>query len=372
MNIFAMKRTIARLMKPVGDDEGAGGAGGGDAAAAAAAASDAAAVARGDTLLAGAPAAVTDAAKADADAEAARILADAAKTAEGEGADPDAPKEGETAEQTAERVAAAAAKGGKAAMIPVERHKAMLDKAREERDALAAQLANQQKGATVVATNEKITAIETKVLAKEGEYNKALIDGEVEKATTLMREIRGMEREMGDLKGAMQAQAAETRAVEQVRYETAVERLEAAYPALNPDHESFDTAQVAEVMELQSAYKLTGMAPTAALQKAVKLIMGADTAAQKSAATVTPRVTAEEAAAATAAAAAAAKRTEDATKKAIDAANRTPASAAKIGVDSDKLGGPKLTSDAVMKMSQAQFAKLDDATLASLRGDDVV
>lgn len=347
MNIFAMMRDVRRVMNPAGDEGDAGGT---------------AVIDRGDTLAAGADL-PDDAAKADAAAEAERIAADAAAAAaEGDAA----PKEGETVEQAAERVAAAA-KSGKAAMIPVERHKAMLDKAREERDALAAKLANQQKGAAVVATNEQITSIETKVIEKEAAYNKALIDGETEKATALMREIRGMEREMGDLKTNMAAQAAETRAIEQVRYETVVDRLETAYPALNPDHEDYDREQVKEVMELQTAYKLTGLTPTAALQKAVKLIMGAETSAQKTAATTTPRVTAE----ATAAALAEAKRTEEATKKALDANKRTPPAAGKVGVDSDKLGGGQVTADMVMKMDQGKFAKLDEDTLRRLRGDDV-
>lgn len=350
MNIFAMMRDVRRVMRPADDEGGAGGG--------------AAVVDRGDTLAAGADL-PDDAAKADAAAEAAKIAAEAEAAAkEAEGGDA-TPKEGETAEQAAERVAAA--KNGKPAMIPVERHKAMLDKAREERDALAAKLANQQKGAAVVATNEQITAIEAKVVAKEEEYNKALVDGETAKATALMREIRGMEREMGDLKTNMASQAAEARAIEQVRYETVVERLETAYPALNPDHEDYDQSQVKEVMELQTAYKLTGLTPTAALQKAVKLIMGTETSAQKTAANTTPRVTAE----ATAAAQAEAKRVEEATKKALDANKRTPPAAGKVGVDSDKLGGGQVTADMVMKMDQGKFAKLDEDTLRRLRGDDV-
>lgn len=324
---------------------------------------------RGDTLAAGAPALDADAAaKAEVAAEAERIRADeAAKAGE---VDPNTPLEGETAEETAVRVAAAAAtaaddKKGKPAMIPVERHKAMLDKAREERDAAVAQLAQQAKGREIAETNAEITKIETDITAKETEYNAALIAGEVEKATKLMTEIRAMERSMGDIKADMRAQVATSRAVEHVRYNTTVERLEAAYDQLNPDHESFDKAQVAEVMDLKAAYETRGMSPSAALQKAVGLIMGAETSKQKTASTTTPRVSAED----TAAAIAEAKRVEEATKKALDASKRTPPSAAKVGIDSDKLGGGQVTADMVMQMDQGKFAKLDEDTLARLRGD---
>lgn len=357
-NIFSLKHQFARLMD-ADDDGSAGGA----------------AVDRGDTLSAGAPA-LDDTAKADVAAEAERIRAEAAAAAAaaakpGE-VDPNAPLEGETAEETAARVAAAGDdKKGKAAMIPVERHKAMLDKAREERDSLAAQLAQQAKGREIVETNAEITKVETAITAKETEYNAALIAGEVEKAGKLMTEIRAMERGIGDLRADMRAQVAETRAVERVRYDTTVERLEAAYDQLNPEHESFDKAQVAEVMDLKAAYETRGMAPSAALQKAVKLIMGAETTKQKTAANTTARVSAEDAAAATAAAAAEAKRTEEATRKALDAAGKTPPSAAKVGVDSDKLGGGQVTADMVMKMDQGKFAKLDEDTLARLRGDAI-
>lgn len=352
-NIFSLKQQVARLMDAA--DEGSAGGG---------------AVDRGDTLAAGAPA-VDDTAIAEVAAEAERIRAEAAAAAAtkpGE-ADPNAPLEGESAEETAARVAAAGAddKKGKVAMIPVERHKVMLDKAREERDALAAQLAQQAKGREIVETNAEITKIETAITTKETEYNAALIAGEVEKAGKLMTEIRAMERGIGDLKADMRAQVAETRAVERVRYDTTVERLEAAYDQLNPEHESFDKAQVAEVMDLKAAYETRGMAPSAALQKAVKLIMGAETAKQKTAATTTARVSPED----VAAAAAEAKRAEEATRKALDAANKTPPSAAKVGVDSDKLGGGQVTADMVMKMDQGKFAKLDEDTLARLRGDAI-
>lgn len=341
MNRYLKKFLSRAVYMAPSDDQtaGAGGAGG------------AAAVDRGDTLSAGAPDAEAAAqVAADAEAEAERIRAEeAAKTAAGEAG---AAGEGEGAEG-----------GKKPAMIPVERHKAVLDKTRAERDALAAELAQYQKGKQVEQVNADITKIEEQVTAKEAEYNKAMVDGDVEKATALMREIRTMERQMGDLKADMKAQAASVQAVESVRYNTAVERLEAAYPALNPDHESFDKDAVADVMDLKDTYQRRGMTPTDALQRAVAKLMKAETGKQEAATTVTPRVDA--------AAVAAAARKEAATGKAVEAATKTPPSTASIGMDSDKRGAGAIDAKEVMKMSQDQFRKLDEKTLAQLRGDEM-
>lgn len=355
MNIFKLKY---RLMKPE-EDGGTGGT----------------AVDRGDTLASAAPPAGTQTdAEKDAAAEAERIrteqaAADAAKAAAG------------TKEPTAEEVAAAAAAAadeaakGKAAMIPVERHKAMLDKAREERDALAAQVAAFSKGQQVAVTNEQITTLEGQVVTKETEYNKLLVEGEVEKATAVMREIRSLERQMGDLKADMKAEVATANAVERVRFDTVVDRIEEAYPALKEGSDEYDQAKVAKVLELQKAYVGIGKTPSAAMQEAVTLIMGAPvTKKQEAAITVTPRV--DEAAAAAAAgvktpAELAAERTAAATAAAIAAAKGTPPATTDTGVNGDKLGGGAITATDVMKMDQKKFAGLNEETLARLRGDTI-
>jgi hypothetical protein len=62
-----------------------------------------------------------------------------------------------------------------------------------------------------------------------------------------------------------------------------------------------------------------------------------------------------------------AAREEEARKKAADAASKTPPNE-KVGESSDKLGGSLKNID-VMKLSQIDFSKLDEVTLAQLRGD---
>jgi hypothetical protein len=305
-----------------------------------------AAVDRGDTLDAGAPE-INPAAEADAAAEIARIQAekDAAAAPAGEA-------EGEAEGETA-------AEKKKDSRIPLARHKELLEKERSQRAAVEAQLAQYQKGQAVAATNEKIADAEGKLSTLEASYTKLMADGELDKATAAMQQIRQLERSISDQKLEFSVAAAEARAVERVRYDTVVDRLEEAYPVLNPDSDDHDPDQVQDVLDLKAVYEKRGMTPSAALQKAAAKTFGAATAKQEKATTVTPQVDKD---------AVAAARKEAATKTAIAAAKATPASTKDVGLDSDKLGGG-LTAANAMKMSQDDFAKLTEDQLAKLRGD---
>lgn len=251
------------------------------------------------------------------------------------------------------------------ARIPLSRHKEILEAERGRREALEQQLSKFQQGQQVAATNDEITQLEDKLISKEAEYNKAVTDGEVDKANTLMREIRMLDRDIGSKRLTMDIQAAEARAVERVRYDTLVERMEEAYPQLNPEHDDFDKAKTAEVLELKAAYQATGYTPSQALQKAIKLVMPPKTKAQEVAAEATPRVSAEDAAKAKAEARALEQR-----KKNADVAGKQPPATSKVGQDHDKLGG-QISAKDVLKMSQEDFMKLDDKTLAAMRGDEL-
>lgn len=332
MNRLLMKM-MTRYMAPADADGSAGGS----------------AVDRGDDLEAQTS---EDAqAAADAAAEAERIRAE----------------EAAKGEQTDEEKAAAAAeaeKGKKPAMIPVDRHKEMLDKLRKERDEALAQAQAVTNAKKAEATNADIAKLEADIVEKEEKYNQALVDGDTKTATALMREIRAAERTVTESRAEMKAQLATAQAVETMRYDAVVERLEASYPVLNPDHESFDKEQVQDVMDLAATYQGRGMPAHEALQKSVAKLLGAETAKQKTATEATPRVTEAEAEEA-------AKAKEAATRKAIDADKRTPPNAAKVGTDSDKKGGGLISGEDVMKMSQTKFASLNEETLARLRGDSL-
>lgn len=266
----------------------------------------------------------------------------------------------------------------KGARIPVSRHKAMLDKARAERDEIAQRLAQYEKGDRIAVINDDIKKAEDRVAALDTEYSKLITDGEHEKAAAKMREIRAIERELTDRKSDLKAQAATSRAVEKMRYDTVVDRLEAAYPVLNPDHEDHDPEMARDVLDLATTYRTRGATPADAIQKAAQKLLKVQTSAQERATEVKPRVDAEEAARIAAQEAAKAGKADDKAdarrreqvKKNLETSQRQPADTTKLGADSDKAGGGMSGKD-VMKMTQRDFEKLDEEALSKMRGDTI-
>lgn len=267
-------------------------------------------------------------------------------------ADPDADPE-QTEEQKAEKK--------REQRIPLSRHKDMLEKERAKRADLERQLAQYQRGTEVASLNQDITQAEENILAMEKQYNALLGEGELDKAAALMSKIRQAERSISDAKNDMKIAAAEARATERARYNLALERIEAAYPQLNEDHDDFDAGLMEDVIDLKGAYERKGLTPTAAMQKAVDKLLGTSTKKQEAAIETTPRVPTKDVAA---------ERKKDAVKKTLDAVGKTPPSTTKVGMDSDKAGG-SLTAKDVMKLSQEDFSKLPDDVLARMRGDEV-
>ncbi len=251
--------------------------------------------------------------------------------------------------------------------IPLSRHKQMLEKERAARETLEAELVKLRGGERTARTSEEITANETKIDELEGKYTKMLVDGETDKAASVMKEIRKLEREVSDRKSDIKAAAAETRAVERVRFDSIVDRIEEAYPEMNPKHDDYSEEKVAEVLELQQAFLTQGIAPSTAIQRAVKYVLGAvskeTNVGDEKTADATAKISATEATAK-------ARKTEQ-LKKNIDTALKQPSSTTKVGMDSDKAGGGAVDGKAIMKMSQTDFNKLDEKELARLRGDDL-
>jgi hypothetical protein len=259
--------------------------------------------------------------------------------------------------------------------IPLARHEELLRKERERREAVERELEASKRTEKVAAVNQDIAAAETKLLELETTYAKFVTDGHADKAAATMAEIRKLERSITQAQTAFEIQAAEARAYERVRYDTTVERLEAAYPVLNEDHPDFDQELMAEVVELRNAYIATGKYTRAeAIQKAAKTLVGARTERQKTAVDTEVRVDSDkvkEAAKEDLSKATGDARTAAARAKAADAAVKQPASMNKVGLDSSAMGGT-LDAKAVMRMNQDEFSKLDEKTLARLRGDEIV
>jgi hypothetical protein len=249
--------------------------------------------------------------------------------------------------------------------IPEARHKAILEKEREKRADLERQLAQYQNGQQVATVNEQITAAEDSIMKMERQHAELLTDGEIDKAVALMSQIRRAERDMAEAKSDMKIHAAEIRATERARYNTGLERIEAAYPELNPDHEDYSEELMAEVAELKDAYQMKGLTPTVALQKAVKALVEPRTTKQEMATSTTPRVNEKDVAA---------ERKAAAVAKTEKAVRTAPPSLARTGIDSSRMGAGANEAQAVMSMSQAEFKKFAEANpeaMARMRGDTI-
>lgn len=377
MNIFKFSKLLSYLLAPfmmmAVEDEGGGAA---PSAADLLAKEEAAAVERGDVIV--------DPAKVAADAAAAGakpedpLATDEAKAAEAEKdkADADAAALAEaekdfTDEQKADAAAAREAavaekpedgKKPKDTRIPLARHEATLAKVREERDALAARLAATEQGKAVTVINDEIKKGEEKLGVLEGEYNELIANGDAAKATAKMKEIRELDRQINTQRTDLATSAAESRAVERVRFDSTVTAMEAAYPVVQPDHPDYDQAKVDEVLNLMNRFIKADptLTQSAALRDAVKYALGEPTKAAKADETPADDKAAK-------AAAVEAQRKAEAIKRGLDAAKAQPASTVGVGTNSDDAG--KLTPERVTGMSQKEFNKLDEKDLAVLRGD---
>lgn len=254
--------------------------------------------------------------------------------------------------------------------IPLSRHKEILEEERLKTAQALAKLAQYQGAEDLEKTNEELKKAQDRLIGLEAEHAKLMNDGKPEEAAKKMTEIRKLSESVNDIRTDLKVAAAESRAYERARYDTTVERVQAAYPVLNDDNKDhddpeqrFNPALVSKVLRVAKAYQIDGMPPAAALQEAVKDLLGEPkTAKQKEAVEVKARVSEADAKKA--------QREEEARRKAADAAGKQPANDKTLGKDSDKLGGGGTLSTAdVMKMNFNDFSKLDEATLSRLRGD---
>ena len=250
-------------------------------------------------------------------------------------------------------------KTGKGKFIPLDRHEKLLKKEREKREALESQLQQSRSGQEVAQVNEQLEAIENTLVTMEKKYNDLLAEGDTEGAAQMMTAIRRKNAELNQVSAQQRDAVVMARAVEKVRYDEALERIEEQYPEINPDSDEFDEAVYEDVLDLMRAAQARGMSATKALQRAVSRTLGAETAAQKRATSVQPRVNEDDVAGA---------RRKDAVRRNIDASNRQPPATHRAGAGNNASGGA-LTAKAIMEMSEAEFEKLSEKDLSKLRGD---
>lgn len=250
-------------------------------------------------------------------------------------------------------------KSGKGKFIPLDRHEKLLKKERARREELEAQLSQSRAGQQMAQANEDLSRVEDELVAMEAKYNDLLAEGDTQTAAQLMTQIRRKNAELNSITAAHRDAEVMARAVEKVRFDEALDRIEEAYPELDPNSDEYDEDTYQDVYDLMMAGRQRGLSATKALQRAVARVMGAETTAQKRATTATPRVDENDVAS---------RRRGEAVRRNLDAARRTPPATHRISANNDAAGGA-LTAKAVMNMSEDDFEKLSDKDLARLRGD---
>lgn len=339
-----------RLMEKA-DDETKGGAGGDDVAEAAKLAAE-----RGDDF------------GDDDDDEA----GDAAKKAEAGKA---------VAEEAAALKAAAAEKKDaekKDVRIPKDRFDEAVNKERDARMAAEAKakeleeaLDRQNKGVDLKTLEAEIDDLEDRLEAEMAEGTPAA-------RKDLRRQIRDRQEQISDAKANARAVHATALAVEQIRYDAVVDKMEVDFPFLNVDNkEVFDSKVASAVIELKGAYEAAGLASSEALKKAMSTLRrdledakkalrkddeGEELTAEEKVAKAEKE--AKEKTAGRTAEAAAERRREEAVKKGLEARTKQPADSKAVGK-----GDKTIVEPDVKKMTDKQFDDLPEAELQRMRGD---
>jgi hypothetical protein len=240
----------------------------------------------------------------------------------------------------------------KTIMIPKARFDEAARKAKDKAEGLQAKLDKLEKSHEEEVVDTDLAALETEIETLEDDWTAQLLEGELEKAQALQKQLRTKRKALTTQMLTQQSQRTGNAAIEQIRFDHQLAQVEATYPQLNPDHEDVDNDKINEVNELINVYTTAGFTHTAALQKAVHYVVPAD---PDTPVTKDPEVEK--------------KRRGTKARKAVNkAAKASPPDITKAGRDSDKGGRGDGLPD-VTKMSPEQFAKLSETDLAKLRGD---
>jgi DNA repair exonuclease SbcCD ATPase subunit len=264
--------------------------------------------------------------------------------------------EEETEEEKAERLKAEEEEEKKKRIrIPKARLDEVTAKARQREEALLAQIEKLQQSLGQRETQTEVGKMQKQLDDLQDKYEDLLSEGKKDEARPIRKQIEAMRDALIDFKTATKSEAARRAAIDEMTFSSALAGYEAKYSVMNPEHDDFDSDKVDEMADLMEAFVKNGLARKAALDKAVKYVLGNVPESKRTdeAADVLKQ-----------------KRAEEARKKAAEADKKQPSSTAKVGTDSDKAGAkPGDPGFDVMKLSQKDFEKLDDETLARLRGD---
>lgn len=308
-----------------------------------------------DPAEAAAKAAEEEAARKAAEDEAARKAAAEADEED----DGDETEEERAEREAAEKKAAEEADKKRRTRIPLARHEEILKKAREREEQYKEQIRQLQSSRGEDKQRATLNDMKSDLDKLQDKYEDLILDGKKDEAKAVRKELREMQDRIADFRAATSSATARIEAIDALKYEAALAKAEQDFPELNPDNdESYNEGKVDEIADLCDALMRSNKLPRhEALTKAVKYVMGSKK--DEAAVSAADKAKADDEAK---------KRTIEARKRAAEALNKSPANTDGAGKDNDKGGGKDGAVD-IMKLSQAKFKELDDATLAKMRGD---
>lgn len=306
-----------------------------------------------------------------AESEVAKL--DAAEKAAEEAAAAAAEKEAEEAAEKAEEQArdekGKFAKGE--AKIPKSRFDEQVGKERAAREAAErrAEALEKQLSEQAVSTqqNADIQALEDQATALYAKADEVLLDGDAKAAAELRNQARKIDRQVSAIEADARSRATSSNVLEADRLESAIARLEADHPVLNPKSEMFDKSLVTYVLaEQQLLVKTEGYSPSTAMALAAQNVLGRFNPAASEAGE--EKDEADEKAKGLSKAAEERKTAQ--VKKNLEASKLQPAALRDLGLDSDKAGQSTVLPD-VTKLTQEEYNALPEKTRARLRGDEL-
>lgn len=263
----------------------------------------------------------------------------------------------ETEEERAEREAAEAEEAkNRRIRVPKARLDEVVTKARQREQQLVERIRELERKDSDTPQKDVLGEMRTAINELQDKYEAHVFAGEKDEAKQVRAQLEDAREKYTDAKAAATSEATRLQTIDSLRYDAALAKAEADYPALNPDNEgSYDEAKANEVATLMGMFTQNGLTRQASLEKAVRYVMGPP---------ATKRTD-------TAADTLGKRQAQQAREKAAAAARRQPPADAGAGTDNDKAGGERQQGINVMRLSQEKFAELDEATLATMRGDEV-
>jgi hypothetical protein len=305
---------------------------------------------RGDLVPEVAAAVEADTAAADKVVADAKVADDAAAVAAEAKVAADAKPDDKPAEELK-------ADDDKGHMIPKNRFDQAVGKERGRADTAEAELQKYRTREQQTQEAENFEESQAKVTAMLKDHSSLLADGDLDKASEVMGDVLQLRDDMQSARMARQADNARSSAKNEIQYDTTVERLEAAYPEINPDSETFDQDAVRKVQLMVSGIMQNeGKSPAVALMEATEILLKPQ---KEAGLREQPSEEATEAGL---------RRTQDQIDKNIKASDAQPPLTNEVGADHDKTGGV-MDSETVSAMSWEEFVKVPEDELAKIRGD---